>query len=145
MIEAFLSSDLIAVAGASRDPKKFGAQVVKELKARGKKIYPVNPETDDLEGEPCYRKVSSLPPTVDHLLIVTPKTQTMAVLKEAYEKAIGHIWIQQMSETPEVIAFAKEKGIGPIHGKCILMFLEPVSSIHKFHRAILKFFGRLPK
>jgi len=42
-IEAFLSSKKIAIAGVSRDSKKFGHTVFKELSLKGFDVYPINP------------------------------------------------------------------------------------------------------
>ena len=82
-IDAFLSSRKIAIAGVSRDPKKFGHQVFKQLKEKGFEVYPINPNTDSLAGTPCFRSVSSLPLHVHNLLIITPKKQTRDVVAEA--------------------------------------------------------------
>ena len=145
MINSFLAAPIIAVAGASRNPKKFGYMVLDAMKKKGIRVLPVNPETDTIGDLPCYRNVAALPSGTDHLLIVTPKTVTLSVMKESLEKGILNIWVQQMSETPEVIEFAKANQMNLVYGKCILMFLEPVQGFHKFHRTLLKLFGRLPK
>jgi len=145
MIKSFLSAPSIAIAGVSRDPKKFGYAVLKELKQKGLNVIPVNPEADLILDTPCYRDIRTLPDSIGHLLIVTPKSATLGVLKEAEQKGIRNIWIQQHSDTPEALEFARNSNMNLIHGKCILMFSEPVVSLHKFHRNILKFFGRLPK
>jgi hypothetical protein len=50
-----------------------------------------------------------------------------------------------MSDTKITVEIAQENNISLITNECIFMFAEPVSGIHKFHRAIKKFFGRLPK
>lgn len=144
-IETFLESRKMAVAGVSRNPKKFGFTVYKDLKEKGYQVYPINPNLEQLDGNPCFHSVSALPLDVRNLLIITPKTQTLQVVKEALEKGIDNIWIQQMSETREVLDYLKDKELNLVVKECILMWMEPVSSIHKFHRNILKFFGRLPK
>ena len=45
-INEFLDSQPIALVGVSRNPKKFGYAVFKELKEKGMKIIPVNPVAD---------------------------------------------------------------------------------------------------
>ena len=144
-IESFLSSKKIAVAGVSRDTKKFGYSVFKELTAKGFDVYPINPNTDNIGGTPCFRGVSALPADIKNLLVVTPKDQTAAVVKEAVSNGITGIWIQQMSDTPEAIGVARETNVNLITKECILMWAEPVKSIHKFHRTIKRLFGLLPK
>jgi hypothetical protein len=144
-IQQFLKLKTFAVAGVSRNPKKFGYQVFSDLKKKGYKVYPVNPNTDVIDDEKCFRDISELPSEVTHLLIVTPKDQTTEVMRKAVEKGITHIWIQQMSETPESIAIADENNIHLVTSECIHMFAEPVEGFHRFHRGLKKFFGRYPK
>ena len=86
----------------------------------------------------------ALPICVESLLVMTPKPQTAGVVKEARAKGIKNIWIQQMSDTPEAILALEGSGINVITKECIMMFHNP-TGIHKFHRGLKKFFGRLPK
>lgn len=144
-IDKFFEPKRLAVAGASRNPKKFGHGIFKELLNKGYEVLPVNPNTDEIDGIKCYRSVTEIPDDVKSLLIVTPKEQTDNVLREAIKKGIINIWVQQMSETEDTIKIAEEYQIDVIHKKCIYMFAEPTAGIHKFHRTIVKIFGRLPK
>jgi uncharacterized protein len=143
-IESFLTEKKIAIAGVSRNSKKFGHTVFQELSQRGYDVYPVNPNTDSLGGTPCFQSISALPSDVRNLLIVTPKSQTAGVVKEAVSKGISGIWIQQMSETPEAMQFALENKVDLVARQCILMWIEPVKNIHRFHRNLKKLFGLLP-
>jgi predicted CoA-binding protein len=144
-IDTFLSSRKLAIAGVSRDPKKFGHIVFKQLREKGFEVYPIHPGTDNIEGIPCFRSVGSLPLNVHSLLIITPKKHTKDIVAEAMAKGIDNIWIQQMSETPEAIALTNTKSVNLITHECILMHLDPVTGIHKFHRSIKKLFGLFPK
>lgn len=144
-IESFLSSRKIAIAGVSRDPKKFGQTVMKELKERGFELFPVNPHAEQINGTPCFHNIGSLPLNVKHLLVITPKKQTTGIVAEAIAKGIDNIWIQQFSDTPEAIDFAVSHKVNLVTKQCILMYIEPVKGIHRFHRAIKKLFGTLPK
>jgi len=144
-IDSFLSSRKLAIAGVSRDPKKFGHQVFLKLKEKGFEVYPVNPGADSIAGTQCFRTVGSLPLNVHCLLIVTPKKQTRDVVAEAIAKGIDNIWIQQMSDTPESIELALSHPVNLITQECILMHVDPVEGIHKFHRTIKRLFGFYPK
>jgi predicted CoA-binding protein len=144
-IEKFFEPGKLAVAGVSRNPKKFGYGVFKELLNKGYKVIPVNPKADEIEGVKCYHSISEIPGEMKSLLIVTPREQTDGILREAINKGFSNIWVQQMSETEDTIKIAEEYQVDIIHRKCIYMFAEPVAGIHKFHRTIVKIFGRLPK
>jgi len=142
-IEEFLGSGPIAMAGVSRNPKKFGFAAFKELKEKGMNVIPINPHADEIHGSKVYRDVKSLPDNVGGLIIMTNKQQTAGVIREAKEKGIKHIWIQQMAESKDVLKELEGSGINYITKECILMHYKP-HSIHKFHAAIRKFFRTFP-
>jgi len=144
-IDSFLSIRKVAIAGVSRNPKKFGHIVFNQLREKGFEVYPINPGTDHIAGVPCFRSVSALPLNVHSLVILTPKKITRDVVAEAMAKGIDNIWIQQMSETKEAIELTKDHPVNLITRECILMHTDPVTGIHKFHRNIRKFFGLYPR
>lgn len=143
-IQKFLEPQKIAIAGVSRNPKKFGGAVFKELKEKGYELYPVNPNAVEIQGVKCYDSVESLPADVEHLLIITPKNETETVAKAAASKGMKMVWIQQKSDTPEAVKVIQEAQIPLIHKKCILMFAEPKGP-HKVHQFFVKLFGGYPK
>jgi len=143
-INDFIDSQPIAMIGVSRNPRKFGYTAFKELKEKGMKIIPVNPEADQIMGEKSYPNVKTLPSEVNGIIILTKKEKTAAIVREAKEKGINHIWIQQMADSKEALNELNGSGINFITGECILMHYKP-HSIHKFHGMLKKFFGRFPK
>ena len=143
-ITDFLANKPIAMAGVSRNKKKFGYTAFKELRQKGLELIPVNPNADEIDGIKAYKSIDKLPPEINALLVMTKKEQTAGLVKSAKDKGIKHIWIQHMSETPEALAELEGSDVNLISKQCILMFHEP-HSIHKFHRNIKKLFGRLPK
>ena len=143
-IEEFIASGPIAMVGVSRDPKKFGFAAFRELKEKGMDVIPVNPYAEEIHGVKVYKDIKSLPAEVKGLLIMTKKSETPGVVREAREKGIRNIWIQQMSESKEILDELKGTDINYISGQCILMFYKP-HSIHKFHRGLKKLFGKYPK
>jgi predicted CoA-binding protein len=143
-INEFIDAQPIAMVGVSRNPKKFGYIAFRELKNKGMNLVPVNPEADQIMGERAYRNVAALPAEVKGLIILTNKKTTASVVKEAKEKGIRQIWIQQMSDSKEALDELSGSDVNFITGECILMHYKP-SGMHKFHGAIKKFFGRFPK
>jgi hypothetical protein len=144
-IQKFLEPQKFAVAGASRNPKKFGGAVFKELKEKGFDLYPVNPNASEIQGVKCYNSIDELPDEVEHLLIITSKQETLGIAGAAIKKGVKMIWIQQKSETPEAVKAIQDAGIPLIHKKCIMMFADPVKGFHGFHRFLVKTFGQYPK
>lgn len=143
-IEQFLSNAPIAMAGVSRNPKKFGRVAYEELMSKGLKLIPVNPNIESINGTVCYANISQLPSEVDSLIIMTRKDQTAKMVKDALAKGIKNFWIQQASDTPEALALLKGKDVNVITKQCILMHHNP-GSFHKFHRNLKRFFGGMPK
>jgi uncharacterized protein len=143
-IEEFLGSEPLAMIGVSRNPKKFGFMAFKELKEKGMNVIPVNPYATEIYGTKVYPGIKALPADVKGLIIMTKKDQTLGVVREAKEKGIKQLWIQQMADSKEIMKELENSDINCITRECILMFYKP-NSIHKFHRAFNKFFGRYPK
>jgi len=143
-IEDFIAAGPVAMVGVSRNPKKFGFAAFRELKEKGMNIIPVNPHAEEIHGVKVFKDIKSLPPEVKSLLVMTRKPETLNVIRQAREKGIRNIWIQQMSESNEAIKELEGTDINYISGQCILMYYKP-HSIHKFHRAIKKLIGRYPK
>jgi uncharacterized protein len=143
-IEEFLASEPIAMAGVSRNPKKFGFAAFKELKDKGMNVLPVNPFASEIHGSKVYKDINSLPDNVGGLIVMTGKSQTASVIRDAKAKGIKQIWIQQNAETKEAMQELEGSGINYITKECVLMHYKP-HSIHKFHAAIRRIFGRFPK
>jgi uncharacterized protein len=59
--ESMLEKKIWAVIGANNDPDKFGNIIYKRLKSEGYTVYPVNPMYEEVEGDPCYPDLESLP------------------------------------------------------------------------------------
>lgn len=144
-IQNFLSLKTYAIIGVSRNPKKFGNAIYSELRTKNYTVYPVNPNLDKYENAVCYPNLKSIPVLPDGLIIVTNREKSLGIVKDAHSVGIKNIWIQQSSGSKEAIEYCKKNNINVIYKQCILMFLEPVVSIHKFHRFIKKIFGGLPK
>ncbi len=143
-IEQFLANEPIAMAGVSRNPKKFGRLAFDELTRKGLRILPINPNIDSINGTTCYADVNHLPADVASIIILTKKDQTAKVVQDALARGIKNIWIQQSSDTPESLELLKGKDVNLITKQCILMHHKP-NGFHKFHRSIKQFFGGLPK
>lgn len=144
-IQEFVSQKTIAMAGLSRDEKAVSASMKKELESKGYRILAVNPNADSIGGQPCYRNLGALPEKVGGVLIVTPASQTEQVVRDAAAQGIRNVWVQLGAASPAAEAVCGEKGLSAVSGKCIMMFAEPVTSIHGVHRWFSKVFGQLPR
>jgi predicted CoA-binding protein len=141
-LKNFLSSKEVAVAGVSRDNKKFGYKIFDHFRSHGYTVYPINPEAKEIDGVTCYPSALGIPENVKNLFIVTHANDTEKVMKDAISRGFEMIWLQQKSETPEVLRLAKENGIETISGKCLFMHLDPKGG-HAVHRFIIRLFGKI--
>jgi hypothetical protein len=69
----FLAQRRIAVAGVSRTPGgAHGGNVVYErLRDRGYEVFGINPNADEVEGDPAYANLSAIPGDIDAVVIAT--------------------------------------------------------------------------
>ena len=143
-IEQFIAQRHIAIAGISRNPRKFGNAIFKELKKQGYTLYPISQHLTEFEGENCYPDVASLPAEVSGIVIVTKPEQTEILLKQAQEKGISNIWLQQGSSNAKIIADVANTKNNVIAGQCILMFANPSHFMHHAHIFVNKLFRIYP-
>lgn len=147
---AFLSLRRIAVAGVSREPATHGANVVyKRLRERGYTVFPVNPQADQVEGDVCYHDLRSIPGGVDGVVIGTPPSATAAIVREAHELGIGHVWMHQGpapgSVSPEAVEYCRANGMAVIPGGCPCMFGPTADGVHRVMRFVLQLTGGVPR
>lgn len=122
MINAFLSKkNIFAVVGASRDPKKYGHQVYKDLKNSGYEVYAVNPNADEVLGDKSYPNLESLPVKPDVVDVVVPPKVTEEAVKTCKKLGIRKVWMQPGSESEKAIKFCEQNGIDVVHGACVMI------------------------
>jgi predicted CoA-binding protein len=145
LVDDFVAQKTLAVVGVSSNPNKFGSFAYRELKSRGYRVFPINPNLEKIGEDRCYPRLTALPEKVDCVLIVVPPKETEKIVKEADEAGIKRVWMQQGAESEAAIQFCHEHGVNEVHGECIIMFTNPVKSFHKLHRGLAKLFGKYPQ
>lgn len=142
-VDAFLAQPAFALVGASRSGHKFGNVILRELRAKGMRVYPVHPIATTLEGENCYPSLKALPEKVGGLIVCVPPADAVTAVRDAAQAGIRHVWLQQGAESPYVASLCIELGLDAVIGECILMFARP-TGIHKVHRVLAGMFGKVP-
>jgi predicted CoA-binding protein len=139
--EAFWGHTSYAVVGHSaraRFPKlTYGA-----LKARGKRVVPVDPSSGVIEGDRAYASLAEIPDAIDGVVIEAPPDEAKGWVEQAVKKSVPRIWFHMFRDTPEALALAKEHGIEVCTGTCAVQYLTTGLSPHAVHRAIRKVLGR---
>jgi predicted CoA-binding protein len=144
-IADFLTAKSFAVIGVSANRRKFGNALFRAMRDQGLSVVPVHKTLDRVEGAKCYHALAELRGKVEAVVTVVPPAETEWLVGECAGTGIRRIWMQQGSSSDRAIALAREQGMEVVHGECLLMFLEPVRSIHAFHRWMKKLVGRYPR
>ncbi|MDD5313402.1 MAG: CoA-binding protein [Dehalococcoidia bacterium] len=126
----------VAVVGAS--PENFatfaGFTVIALLDAGFPAVYPVNPRYQEAFGLPCYANVSSIPGTVDHVIVCIPAEKALDVLDDCAAKHVKsvHFFTAGFSESGEserveleavMLSKARAAGIRIIGPNCTGLFI----------------------
>jgi hypothetical protein len=143
MIDEFVSQPALALMGMSRSGKKFGNFAYRELVSKGYRVYPIHPDVKAIHGVRCYSDFEDLPERIGGALVVLPPAKALSAIRKAAAAGIRRVWLQQGSESPDVIKACQELGIDAISGECLLMFTRP-TSYHKVHRWLWGLLGKLP-
>lgn len=122
LIKTFLNKkNVFAVVGASRDPRKYGYQVYKDLKSAGYEVYPTNPNTAEILGDKCYSSLEDLPVKPDVVDVVVPPKVTEHTVEVCKKLGITKVWMQPGSESEKAIRFCEENSISAVYGVCVMI------------------------
>lgn len=143
-VKAFVDTKTLALVGASRNGKKFGNTLLKELRAKGYTVYPVHHEAQEIDGVRCYPTLAELPEKVGGVVLAVKPSASEQLLHAVQEAGISRVWLQQGAESEQAIQYCERNGMDVVHGHCLLMFADPVNSVHRVHRWFANIFGKLP-
>ena len=146
----FLSHRRVAVTGVSRTPGSHASNVVyKRLRERGYDVFAVNPNAEEVEGDPAYHDLRSIPGGVEAVVIGTRPEIAEETMRACVELGIKHVWMHRgpgagsVSET--ATAYGREHGIAVIDGGCHCMFGPAADFGHKAMRFVFTLSGNVPR
>ena len=145
---AFLSNKRIAVTGVSRTPKSHGSNnVYKRMRERGYEVFAVNPNAREVEGDPSYPDLKSIPGGVDAVVIGTRPEFADGAMHECAELGIKHVWMHRGpgagSVSDTATRYGRQHGITVIDGGCPLMFPPTSDFGHRLMRVV--YGGKVPR
>ncbi len=136
----FFNPKSIAVIGASRDPHKPGHVIFRNLLEGFKgKVYPVNPNAEEILGKPCYPFISKLPEKPDLAVIAIPAPLVPGVLDEVGKAGIkaaiiisaGFSEIGNLQLEKRLVKTAKKHGIRILGPNCLGIY-DPYTGLDTF-------------
>ncbi|MBI5535213.1 MAG: CoA-binding protein [Deltaproteobacteria bacterium] len=139
--EAFWGHPSYAVVGHTARAR-YPLLTYRALKDRGKRVVPIDPEADTIEGDKALHSLAELGEPVDGLVIEVPREETRSWVEQAAAAGIKRVWIHMNRDTPEALSLAREKGIEVCTGTCAVQYLTTGFSPHAIHRTIRKILGR---
>jgi predicted CoA-binding protein len=132
-ISLALRSKMIAVVGLSRNPAKPSNRIASYLKSHGYHVVPVNPATNEVLGEKCYRSLLDLPDDLKRQIEVVDIFRRTVDVPLIVEQAIelhhnyAHpvvVWMQLGIVNEEAAAKARKAGLGIVMDRCMMVESE---------------------
>ena len=87
-LQEIFNPSSIAVVGASNDKEKVGYGVFRNLLESKKKVYPVNIKHKTILGRKSYGSVLDVPGDVDLVVIATPASSVLGVVRDCCKKKV---------------------------------------------------------
>ncbi|SFH45595.1 hypothetical protein SAMN05192551_10126 [Tindallia magadiensis] len=112
-----------AVVGATPSVEKFGHKIYKMLQEHQYKVYGVNPNYKELEGEVLYPDLLSLPEEPECISVVVPPNVTLSLLEEINKTGIKYVWFQPGTYDAKVLEMAKTLDLKIVYNNCVLVTL----------------------
>jgi acyl-CoA synthetase (NDP forming) len=113
-IDALLKPRSIAVIGASDDPKRIGGVPVDLLRRAGfKRLYPVNPKNQTIQGLTAYQDIENVPEVVDLAIVALSADATLPYLERCHARGIpaALVYASGYSETGEAEGIARQEAL----------------------------------
>lgn len=117
--EILKSSKNIAVVGISNKPYRDSYTVTRVLMDYGYRIFPVNPNYDEVFGIKCYNSLKEIEEPIDIVDIFRRPDQVMPVVEEAIAIGAKVVWMQLGAENEEAAKKALEAGLQVVMERCI--------------------------
>ena len=85
LTQSFLNPSSIAIIGASANEKKTGSRIQRYLVAHGYKgkIFPVNPNRDNIFGLKCYPNLKKIDEKIEHIFIALDGNKIIEAISDA--------------------------------------------------------------
>jgi len=146
-LDSVFNPSSIAVIGASREPNKIGHVIVKNFVdgGFGGKIYPINPNAEEILGLRSYKSVLDIKGSVDSAVIAVPAAAVASVLEECGKKGIkgvvlitgGFAEVGKIDEEKKIADIAEKYGIALIGPNCMGV-LTPATRVDSVFLPIYK-------
>lgn len=112
---------VIAVVGANDHPSKYGYVIYRDLKRKGYRVLPVNPNAVTVDGDRAFKTLADLPERPTIVNFVTPPAVTLNVLEYCKSAGLTNVWLQPGAEDPTVLKYVQDNGFNYLANACIMV------------------------
>lgn len=110
---------VIAVVGHSDKPHRTSYQIAQFLQRVGYKVYAVNPEVTEIDGEKCYASLKDIPEPIDIVNVFRRSEFLPGVVDEALAVGAKAVWAQLGVYNAEAAHKADSTGLPIVMDACI--------------------------
>ncbi len=149
-LDVFFSPKSVAVIGASRDQNSVGFGVLKSLLSGAVfdygastpfagKVFPVNPNAEEILGAKCFPSITSVPFEVDLAVVCVPAKIVPSIVEQCAEKKVKALVVisagfaemggEGRALQEQIVSIAKSAGIRILGPNC-LGIIRPSSSLN---------------
>jgi uncharacterized protein len=153
LIGNVLAQKRIAAAGIGVSRAKPAPEnaIYRTLRGVGYEAFMTHPNTETVEGDPCYPDLTSVSDGVNGIIIATRPEITEQIMHECADLGISHVWAHRNNNfgkgslSDKTVQFYQDNNIIIIPGAYPMMYCDLVGSSHKCMRWLLDKTGKLPK
>jgi predicted CoA-binding protein len=121
-------ADTVAVVGCSAREHRTSHKIARYLQQAGYRVVPVNPNHDEVLGEPCYADLQHVPEDtrIDVVNVFRRREHTADMVRDALGRAeqtgtTPAVWTQLGVSSDEAGALAEEGGLPYVKNRCIMV------------------------
>ena len=113
--------NLIALVGASNDPKKYGNKILLDLISKGYNVAPINNQEEMISGIKSYKNVMDLELSPSIINFVVPPNVGFEITKELVGNKYDNFWYQPGAGSQKISTYLNENNKNFIDDKCIMV------------------------
>ncbi|MEC4813316.1 MAG: CoA-binding protein [Scytonema sp. PMC 1069.18] len=113
------TAKVIAVVGHSDKPNRTSYQIAQFLRKVGYTVYPVNPQVQEIDGQPSYPSLKEVPSHIDIVNVFRRSDYLSEIVAEAIAINAKTIWAQLGVSDEAAAQKALDAGMNVVMDACI--------------------------
>jgi acyl-CoA synthetase (NDP forming) len=131
LAQALFAPRAVALFGASGDPKKNTSRPQRFLRKHGYagRIFPINPQREEVLGEKAYPSLRAVPEAVDHAFVMVPADAVAEAVAQCCERRVPVVTVYSdgfaeagpdgRARQDEIVRLARTSGVRLLGPNCI--------------------------